>query len=53
LKSRFEHSIGEHRDLLEAFRQRDPSRSETLMKKHLQNQSRALETLVEQSTATN
>ena len=49
LAERFEHSIREHRDLLEAFRQRDHTRSETLMKKHLQNQSQALKTLVEQS----
>lgn len=51
LANRFEHSIREHRDLLEAFRQRDQTRSETLMKKHLQNQSHALEILVEQSKA--
>lgn len=52
LKDRFECSIREHRDLLEAFRQRDQARSETLMKMHLQNQSQALETLVEQSKET-
>lgn len=49
LTNRFEHSIREHRDLLEAFRQRDHARAEALMKNHLQRQSQALETLVEQS----
>lgn len=49
LTERFEHSIREHRDLLEAFKERDHTGAETLMKKHLQNQSQALETLVEQS----
>jgi len=52
LAHRFEHSIREHRDLLEAFRQRDQTRAETLMKKHLQNQSQALKTLVEQAKET-
>ncbi|MBW2709678.1 MAG: GntR family transcriptional regulator [Deltaproteobacteria bacterium] len=51
LPGRFECSIREHRDLLEAFRQRDASRAETLMREHLQNQSQALGTLVEQSKA--
>lgn len=49
LPERFEHSIREHRDLLEAFRQRDQKRAEALMRKHLQNQSQALGALVEQS----
>lgn len=49
LSERFEHSIGEHRDLLEAFRRRDHTGAENLMRKHLQNQSKALEKLVEQS----
>ncbi len=49
LPERFEHSIREHRDLLEAFRQRDQKRAEALMRKHLQNQSHALGALVEQS----
>lgn len=48
---RFESSIGEHRNLLEAFRRRDPSGAETLMRKHLQSQSQALGALVEQSKA--
>jgi DNA-binding GntR family transcriptional regulator len=51
LPGRYESSIREHRDLLEAFRQRDYARAEALMREHLQNQSRALETLVEQSKA--
>lgn len=49
LPERFEHSIREHRDLLEAFRQRDQKRAEALMRRHLQNQSQALGALVEQS----
>ena len=49
LPTRFESSIREHRDLLEAFRQRDHSRAEALMREHLQNQSRALGTLVKQA----
>ena len=53
LPARFESSISKHRDLLEAFRQRDRTRAEALMREHLQNQSEALGTLVEQSkTAT-
>jgi DNA-binding GntR family transcriptional regulator len=53
LPARFESSISEHRDLLEAFRQRDRTRAEALMREHLQNQSEALGKLVEQSkTAT-
>ena len=51
LPVRFERSIREHRDLLEAFRQRDHTRAETLMRAHLHNQSQALETLVAQSKA--
>ena len=51
LPARFASSIREHRDLLEAFRQRDHSRAEALMREHLQNQTLALETLVEQSEA--
>lgn len=49
LPERFTASIDEHRDLLEAFRQRDPLRAEDLMREHLHNQSEALKTLVEQS----
>ena len=49
LPARFESSIREHRDLLEAFRQHDHSRAESLMQAHLQNQSQALGTLVARS----
>ena len=51
LPERFECSIREHRDLLEAFRQRHHTRAEALMREHLQNQSQALGTLAEQSKA--
>ena len=51
LPDRFASSIREHRDLLEAFRHRDNSRAETLMRQHLQNQTMALKSLVEQSQA--
>ena len=39
---RFDHSIQEHRDLLEAFRKRDANLAEASMKKHLSNQCKAL-----------
>ena len=39
---RFESSIQEHRDLLEAFRRRDAARAETFMKRHLLKQCEAL-----------
>ncbi len=45
LPGRFEQSIREHRDLLEAFRRRDAETAETLMKTHLKNQREALEKL--------
>ena len=51
LPDRFVSSILEHRNLLEAFRQRDYLKAETLMREHLQNQTMALEKLVEQSKA--
>lgn len=51
LPTRFADSIREHRDLLEAFRQRDESRAEALMRQHLKNQTMALKSLVEQSQA--
>jgi DNA-binding GntR family transcriptional regulator len=51
LPTRFADSIREHRDLLEAFRQRDFSRAEALMREHLKNQTMALKRLVEQSQA--
>jgi DNA-binding GntR family transcriptional regulator len=49
LPHRFTSSIREHRDLLEAFRERNHSRAETLMREHLQCQAQALEILVEQA----
>jgi len=45
LPGRFESSIQEHRELLEAFRKRDPGKAESLMKNHLKNQCDALEKL--------
>lgn len=49
LPQRFENSIQEHRQLLEAFRQRDGRMAEALMQTHLRNQSLAMERLVETS----
>lgn len=49
LPQRFENSIQEHRQLLEAFRQRDGRMAEALMQTHLKNQSLAMERLVETS----
>lgn len=48
LAGRFQDSIREHRELLKAFRERNPERAEQLMKAHLQNQALALEKLVRQ-----
>ncbi len=45
LSGRFEQSIQEHRDLLEAFRNRDAEKAELLMKSHMKKQSEALEKL--------
>lgn len=45
LAGRFERSIQEHRELLEAFRKRDAARAEALMKRHLMAQYEALETM--------
>ena len=45
LPERFEQSIGEHRDLLEAFRKRDAGKAENLMRHHLKMQCKALEEL--------
>lgn len=42
---RFEESIKEHRDLLEAFRKKDPDRAESVMKNHLWKQFKAVEIL--------
>lgn len=51
LEGRFEKSISEHRELQEAFRERDQQRAEALMRDHLQNQSMALERQVRRSTS--
>ena len=45
LSGRFKQSIQEHRDLLEAFRNRDAQKAELLMKSHMKKQSEALEKL--------
>ena len=45
LPGRFEKSIQEHRQLLAAFRKKDPEKAEMLMKSHLKKQCEALETL--------
>jgi DNA-binding GntR family transcriptional regulator len=45
LPERFAQSIQEHRDLLEAFRKKDPKKAETLMRRHLKKQCDALEKL--------
>jgi len=45
LPERFAQSIREHRDLLEAFRKKDPKKAETLMRRHLKKQCEALEKL--------
>jgi len=45
LPERFAQSIQEHRDLLEAFRKKDPKKAETLMRRHLKKQCEALEKL--------
>jgi len=45
LSGRFKQSIQEHRDLLEAFRNRDAEKAELLMKSHMKKQSEALEKL--------
>lgn len=47
---RFDQSIREHRDLLEAFRARDGSRAEALMKNHLERQCEALVALYRTET---
>ncbi len=39
---RFDHSIQEHRDLLETFRKKDAKKAEKLMKRHLAEQGKAL-----------
>ena len=52
LPGRFEDSIREHRDLLKAFRERNPARAERIMKLHLQRQSQALEQLAQTEDGT-
>ena len=47
LPERFEQSIQEHRELIEAFRKKDPKKAETLMRRHLKKQCDALEKLAE------
>ncbi len=47
LAGRIDDSIGEHRALLAAFRDRNGSRAEELMKVHLKNQAEALRILAE------
>ena len=47
LPARFEQSIQEHRDLIEAFRKKDSKKAETLMRRHLKTQCDALEKLAE------
>lgn len=47
LPGRFAQSIREHRDLLAAFRKRNPQQAEMLMKSHLKKQCEALEKLAE------
>ncbi len=47
LPERFEQSIQEHRDLIEAFRKKDPKKVETLMRRHLKKQCDALEKLAQ------
>jgi DNA-binding GntR family transcriptional regulator len=45
LPGRFEQSIQEHRNLLAAFREKDPKKAERLMKSHLKKQCDAMEKL--------
>ncbi|MBI5439741.1 MAG: GntR family transcriptional regulator [Deltaproteobacteria bacterium] len=47
---RFDESIHEHRDILSAFRNRDPEAAEALMKSHLVRQGRALVRVYEANT---
>lgn len=45
LQGRFEESIEEHRELLDAFRKRAAAKAEAIMKNHLHKQSQAIERL--------
>jgi DNA-binding GntR family transcriptional regulator len=47
LPDRFQASINEHRELLEAFRSKDPAAAESVMKQHLVNQCEALKSVYE------
>ncbi len=51
LPGRFDESIEEHRRLLDAFKDRDSYKAETIMRLHLQNQLYALERLQDQFTS--
>jgi DNA-binding GntR family transcriptional regulator len=44
---RFDESIGEHREIMNAMRHRDPDAAESLMKRHLERQCKALINLYE------
>lgn len=50
-RDRFEASMNEHRNLLEALRRRDPAAAESLMKIHLLNQCEALRSVYEDKDA--
>jgi len=50
LPGRFEKSIQEHRELLKTFQERDPEKTEILIKAHLKNQSDAVEKLSQTSS---
>ena len=50
MQERFKNSIEEHRQLLEAFRQRNHKKAEMLMQTHLKNQASALVNLAEKSS---
>jgi DNA-binding GntR family transcriptional regulator len=47
LPERFDQSIKEHREILEAFQKRDPEKAELLMRMHLKNQWDAIKKLRE------
>ena len=49
LPGRFDASIKEHRELLAAFREKNPQKAERIMKNHLKQQSLAVEKLVKKT----
>ena len=51
MRERFKKSIEEHRQLIEAFRERNPEKAEVLMRTHLKNQASALVYLAKKSSA--